>query len=182
VAAKVGNGLDLQGQQIINVGDPTTDTAAANKQYVDGLLVSYAADGSGIELSGTTFSLELEGTTLTKSAAGLRVGSGAAGNGLTEASGVLAVGAGTGITVAADSVSVDASVVQRRVAANVGDGSATSIAVTHSLGTRDVTVEVYRNSTPWDTIICDVERNSTSQVTLKFAVAPTTNEYRVVIG
>lgn len=34
---------------------------------------SYTADGSGLELSGTTFALELDGTTLSKSASGLKV-------------------------------------------------------------------------------------------------------------
>ena len=62
---------------------------------------AYSADGQGLELSGTTFSLELDGTTLAKSGSGLRVGSGAAGAGLTEASGVLAVNPGTGIEVRA---------------------------------------------------------------------------------
>lgn len=181
----------------------TTDNptvGSSNLVWVQfGAGTSYSADGNGIELSSTTFSLELDGTTLSKSASGLRIGSGAAGNGLTEASGVLAVNTGTGLEVSADAVrlatqgtgiaggagtvlSVDYSVVGSRVSANVGDNSSTSIAVTHSLGTRDVNVQVYRNSTPWDSIECDVERNSTSQVTLKFATAPTTNEYRVVVS
>lgn len=37
---------------------------------------TYAADGQGIELTGSTFSLELDGTTLSKSASGVRVASG----------------------------------------------------------------------------------------------------------
>ena len=68
-----------------------------------------------------------------------------------------------------------------KFAADIGDNSSTSIAVTHSLGTKDVMVEVYRVASPFDTILCDVERNSTSQVTLKFTVAPTTDEFRVVV-
>lgn len=66
-------------------------------------------------------------------------------------------------------------------AANVGNASDTSFAVTHSLGTRDVTVQVYRNSSPWETVACDVERTSTSAVTVKFAAAPSLNQYRVVV-
>lgn len=142
---------------------------------------SYSADGDGITLSGSTFSLELDGTTLSKSSSGVRVGSGAAGAGLTESSGVLAVGAGTGISVAADAVSIDTSVVARKFSANVGNGSLTSIAVTHNLGTRDVVVEVYTNGSPWDTVICDVERTDTNTVTVKFATAPASNAYRVVV-
>lgn len=63
----------------------------------------------------------------------------------------------------------------------IGDNSSTSIAVTHSLGSRDVDVQVYRVASPYDTVECDVTRNSTSQVTLGFSVAPTTNEFRVVV-
>lgn len=65
-------------------------------------------------------------------------------------------------------------------AANVGDGSATSFALTHNLGTRDVTVAIYDNST-YEEVITDVVLTSTSVVTVTFAVAPTSNAYRVVI-
>lgn len=63
----------------------------------------------------------------------------------------------------------------------VGDGSATSYAITHSLGTRIVHVQVYRNSTPWDTIECDQERTDTNTVTLRFSAAPTSAQYVVVV-
>ena len=64
--------------------------------------------------------------------------------------------------------------------ADVGDGSSTSIAVTHSLGSLDVSVEVYRKS-DGATVECDVVRTNTNVVTLGFVTAPTTNQYRVVI-
>lgn len=144
--------------------------------------VAYTADGNGIELTGNQFYIELDGTTLSKSAAGIRVGSGAAGAGLVEASGVLAVGAGTGITVAADSISVDTSVVARKYSANVGNGSSTSIAVNHNLGTKDVHVTVYDSSTN-EEVLPDVVHTDTNNVTLTFATAPASNAYRcVVIG
>ncbi len=63
---------------------------------------------------------------------------------------------------------------------NVGDNSSTSIALTHSLGTRDVQVEVYDAAT-YATVECDIVRTSTSVVTLTFTVAPGTNAYRAVI-
>lgn len=65
-------------------------------------------------------------------------------------------------------------------AANVGDGSATSFALTHGLGTRDVVVAIYDNST-YEEVITDVVLTSTSVVTVTFAVAPASNAYRVVI-
>jgi len=65
-------------------------------------------------------------------------------------------------------------------AANIGDGSATSYAVTHGLGTRDVIVQVYDNTT-YDTVICDVVRTSTTVVTLSTTTALATNAARVLI-
>ena len=65
-------------------------------------------------------------------------------------------------------------------AANIGNGSATSVAITHNLGTRDVIVQLYDNSS-YDTVIADVVRTSTSVVTVSFAVAPTSNDIRVLI-
>lgn len=65
-------------------------------------------------------------------------------------------------------------------AADIGDGSATSFAVTHSLNTKDVLVEVVRNSNG-ATIITDVVRNTVNQVTVDFSTAPTSNQYRVLI-
>ena len=65
-------------------------------------------------------------------------------------------------------------------AANVGDGTATSFALTHGLGTRDVVVVIYDNTT-YEEVITDVVLTSTSVVTVSFAVAPASNAYRVVI-
>ena len=65
--------------------------------------------------------------------------------------------------------------------ANIGDGSATSYTVTHNFGTRDVTVEVYRNSGNFDTVLVEVQRGSTNAVTIVFDTAPTTNAYRVMV-
>lgn len=59
-------------------------------------------------------------------------------------------------------------------------GESTSYAVTHGLGTKDVIVEVYENATG-ETVYTDVVRTSTSIVTIGFAIAPTSNQYRVVI-
>ena len=65
-------------------------------------------------------------------------------------------------------------------AASVGDGSATSIAVTHGLGTRDVVVQLFDNAT-YHTVYADVVRTDTNTVTVTFAVAPSSNAYRVLV-
>lgn len=69
----------------------------------------------------------------------------------------------------------------RKFAANVGDGSATAITLTHSLNTFDVTVEVYRNSGNRDTVIVEATRPTVNTVTLTFDVAPTSNQFRALI-
>lgn len=104
-----------------------------------------------------------------------------AGNGLTESpAGTFNVGAGTGITVAADAISIDTSVVTRKYAVAVGDGSSTSITVTHNLNTRDVVVALYNAST-FEVVECDVTNATVNTVTLTFAVAPTASQYRCVV-
>lgn len=104
-----------------------------------------------------------------------------AGNGLTLTGNTFSVNAGTGITTTGGTTNIDTSVVVTKYAANVGDGSATSYTVTHNLGTRDVIVTVYDNSSPYAEVICDVQHTSTTALTLLFSVAPTSNQYRVVV-
>lgn len=69
----------------------------------------------------------------------------------------------------------------KKLAQNIGDGGATSYAVTHNFGTRDVQVEVYRNSGNYDTVLVEVQRTSTNAVTIVFDAAPSSNAYRVVV-
>lgn len=69
----------------------------------------------------------------------------------------------------------------RKVSSSIGDGSATSYAVTHNLNTRDVIVRVFPNSGNYDDVEVDVYRTSTTVVTLVFATAPAANAYRVVV-
>ena len=69
----------------------------------------------------------------------------------------------------------------RKFNANVGDGTATSYAVTHNLNTRDVQVEVYRNSGNFDDVLVEIQRTSVNVVTLVFDTAPAANGFRVMI-
>jgi len=68
-----------------------------------------------------------------------------------------------------------------KYAVSIGDGSNTSYTVTHNLGTTDVTVEVFEVASPYARVFTDVEHTSTNTITVKFATAPTTNQYRVVV-
>lgn len=65
-------------------------------------------------------------------------------------------------------------------AANVGNGSATSFAVTHNLGTVDVIV-MLKDNTTLEEVIADVVITDANTVTVSFATAPAANAYRVII-
>lgn len=69
----------------------------------------------------------------------------------------------------------------KKYAADVGDGSATEITVTHSLGTQDVTVMVRETTSPYNKVYCDVQIISTTQVKLLFASAPASKAYRCIV-
>jgi hypothetical protein len=101
----------------------------------------------------------------------------------------IAVIPGLGITTTAEGaagaattnqVAINTDVVVRKYAATIGDGSSTSIVVTHSLNTRDVTVGVF-DATGYNEVECDVVHTTVNSVTLYFSVAPLSNAYRVVI-
>ena len=59
--------------------------------------------------------------------------------------------------------------------------SATSYTLSHNLGTKDVVTSIYEVAAPYAEILADVEHTSDSDVTIKFAVAPASGEYRVVV-
>jgi hypothetical protein len=68
-----------------------------------------------------------------------------------------------------------------KYSSDIGNNSSTDITVTHNLSTRDVTVQVYETASPYAQVLPDVEATTTNTVTIKFATAPTTNQYRVVV-
>jgi len=73
----------------------------------------------------------------------------------------------------------------RKVTSDItGDSASSSFTITHNLGTREVQVQVYDAASPYDTVEVDVERTSTSVVTIKFAsnVATGTNYKVVIVG
>lgn len=98
----------------------------------------------------------------------------------TDVSGTLPIGnGGTGQTTAAAALTALGGT--RKVTTDIGNGSLTAIVVNHAMNTRDVQVEVYRNSTPWDSVMVDIERTDVNNVTIRFATAPAANAFRVVV-
>lgn len=107
-----------------------------------------------------------------------------AGAGLTQTGSTIDAVAGTGITVNANDIQVTRTDANGRVpikfAANIGDNSATSFNVDHNLNSLDVLVSVYRVSDGAQ-VECDTTVSTVNRVILAFAVAPTSNQYRVVV-
>lgn len=258
---KVMNGLDLQSQKIANLADPSANTDAVNKQYVDNVARGLAwkapvraastanvtlaapgttldgvtlaannrvllknqttaadngiyvwtasgspltravdADTSGELIPGTAISVT-EGTVnadkvfMVISDAAITIGTTAqtwgqlggagsysAGNGVNIAGSVISAfaAASGGISVGAGGIALDASIAARKYSQNVGNGAATSIAVTHGLGTKDVAVSLRKNSDDAG-FVTDWTATDTNTVTLVFAAAPASNEHRVTV-
>lgn len=104
------------------------------------------------------------------------------GNGLSESSGTVSVGAGTGISVAADTVAIDTSTVARYYLGTItGNASSTSFSFTHNLQ-QFVSVQVVDGDSPYDQVECDVERTSSTACAIKFNTAPANAKtYKVII-
>jgi hypothetical protein len=162
--------------------------------------ITYSA-GSGLTLTGTVFSANVTGVSTEISGGNIRVkssatsgqpllsqGAGVEANygalnlagGASFVSGTLPVGNGGtgGATAAAARTALG---VPSKFAAAIGDGSTTSIVVTHNLGTQDVLVQVYLASGNFAEVQVEIQNTSINTITLVFAVAPTSGQYRVVV-
>lgn len=69
----------------------------------------------------------------------------------------------------------------KRYATNVGDGSSTSIVVTHNLNTLDVQVYVYETGGSKREVFCEKQHTGVNSVTLVFDTAPASAAYRAVV-
>jgi hypothetical protein len=142
--------------------------------------------GDGLTLTGSTFSVDV---TPSSGNASLEIANSALGVKVNETDGLevtvdgLGINNGTGLTFSSGALVFDTAngYGTRKLAFNVGDAAATTIPITHNLATRDVTVHLYENSSPYAQVEADVEHTDSNNVTLKFAIAPTLNQYRVVI-
>jgi hypothetical protein len=142
--------------------------------------------GAGITLSGTEFSVDVTPTSgnpsliNTGGAVEVKVNT---NDGLEVTASGLGINNGTGLTFAGGALVFDTAngYGTRKLAFNVGDGSATSYTVNHALATRDVTVHVYENASPYAQVEADVEHADSNNLIIKFASAPTSNQYRVVV-
>jgi hypothetical protein len=95
--------------------------------------------------------------------------------------GAVKIVAGAGFDLSSGSLEFASSYGVRKIATTIGDGLATTFPVEHNFNTKDVTVQIFQNNESYAQIEADVEHSSTSEVTIKFALAPSNNEYRVVV-
>lgn len=163
-----GTGITISG----NTVSLTTPVAAANggAGTVSGILKANGSGTVSAAASGTDYAPATSGTSLLKGS-----GSGGFSNAV---SGTDYAPATSGSSLLKGNGSGGFSAAKYTSA--IGDGSSTSITVTHSLGTRDVVVAVYDAST-YVEYECDVTRTSTSVVTLGFTTAPASNSLNVVV-
>ena len=186
---------------ICSTNPPITPGTTATTWAYYGSGTSYTA-GAGLTLTGSTFdvvgdaSITVAADSISRAALTGNVTASAGSNATTIANGV--VSNAMLATMAANTVKMnntggvaaptDVTVTALKTAlATVGKftqatiGGATSQVVTHNLNSQAVIADVYRTLTPWDTVECDVERTTVNTLTLRFAVAPATNEYSVVV-
>lgn len=105
-----------------------------------------------------------------------------AGNGVTLTGSAFSVNAaaGGGISVAPGGISVDTTVVARKFATTIGDGTSAALTVTHNLGTKNITYTI-RNAATDVFVDVDVAAPTVNTATFTWAAAPASNSFVVTI-
>lgn len=167
-ASKSGTDVTLQ------IGLPNDVTIANDLTVTNDVLVS-----GNLQVTGTTTTNNVE--TVSTSNGVIFEGNAADANELTLLAGAVTADRTVTLPDATGTVALTTDITGRLYAASIGDGSATSIAVSHNLGSRDVVVQLY-DASSYDTVIADVVRTNTNTVTIGFASAPSTNDIRVLVS
>jgi hypothetical protein len=159
-------------------------TSFSNQQWIQFSGAGTFSAGAGLTLIGSEFSVDVtptSGFASVKNSGGATEVKTDTSRGLSVDANGLGINAGTGLAFSSNALTFAAGYGVRKFSTSIGDASATSYTVNHQLSTRDVTVHIYDNASPYAQVEADVEHTDTSNVTIKFAVAPTTDQYRVVV-
>ena len=157
-------------------------TSFTNQQWIQFSGVGTYLAGAGLTLTGNEFSVDV---TPSSGNASLQIANSAlnvktdTSRGLSVDASGLGVNAGTGLAFSSGALTFASGYGIRKFSENIA--STTSHVTTHNFGSRDVTVAVYDNNSPYAEVFPDVEHTTTNTVTIKFASAPTADQYRVVI-
>jgi hypothetical protein len=68
-----------------------------------------------------------------------------------------------------------------KLAVSIGDGILTSYIIHHAFDTRDLSVLIRDTNAPYEMVLTDIEFTTLDDITIKFAKAPSLEEYRVII-
>jgi len=151
--------------------------------------------GNGLSKSGNTLTVVGTSNRISVSSSGVDISAayvgqssittlGTIGTGTWQGTAVGTLYGGTGatsISSARTNLSSTSFPLPQKYAANIGDGSTTSIVVTHNLGTQDVMIAIRDNTSPYAYYFPTWQATDTNNITVVFTVAPTTNQYRVVV-
>ena len=69
----------------------------------------------------------------------------------------------------------------RKYSATIGNGSLTTIPVTHSLNTMDIDITVREAASPYNVVYTDIQIVDANKLNILFASAPATGQYRVTV-
>lgn len=166
----------------------TLDTTALT--FTKDFQASDVVAGTGLTKSGNQ--LDVVGTTnrITANADSIDIASTYVGQTSITTVGTITTGTwnGTDIAVADGGTGANTAVGARtnlgaigKYAVNIGDGTATTITITHSLNTMDVTLLVREVASPYNQVIADMQLIDVNSLKLLFAVAPTSAQYRAVV-
>lgn len=152
-------------------------------EAVPGSIVSVqegTANADKLFMLATNGPITLGTTALTFSAYGASSGEiGVAGAGLTKTGSTYDVGAGTGITVGADTVGVDIGLVARYKVIVVPSGNVDAV-LNHALNNRWVNVAVYE-TTSGNEVLVGKNATDANNLTVSFETAPTASQYTAVV-
>jgi hypothetical protein len=160
----------------------TTDAASASQLSGATVLVTEGTTNADKAWTQTADAITVGTTSLTFSQFGGGGTTYTAGNGLQLSASAFAIllDTASGLLSSGTGLKIDTSVVVRKYAGNIGDGSSTSIAVTHNLGTQDITWSI-RDAGTNAIVDTDAVVTSVNVLTLTFGTAPGSGAYRVVV-
>jgi len=162
---------------------PLTRTTNANLsgEIRPGLFV-FAAEGTLNGSNGYTLTtpnpIVLETTALTfiqTSGAGQIL----AGTGITKVGNVINAVGGVGLVTNATNLAIDPAIVVRKYSSLIGDGTSTSITVTHNLNNPTLDYSLALAASPYTKALCTVSFPTVNTAILTFALPPSANQYRV---